>query len=204
MNDTNRVDLDIIQSWVAPHSRILDLGCGDGTLLKRLMERKNIKGYGLEIDEDQITQCISRGVNVIEQDLNSGLSNFKDNSFDTVIMTQALQVVRRPDLVLDEMLRVGKECIVTFPNFGNWHARLYLTLRGRMPVTKQLAYQWYDTPNIHFCTVKDFEVLCQEKSIVVNARKVVATRFPDIVMKDINPNIFGETAIYYLRQADDA
>lgn len=202
MNSSSRVDLDIIQHWITPESRILDLGCGDGTLLKQLMEQKHIKGYGLEIDQQQITECIRQGVNVIEQDLNSGLTNFNDKSFDTVIMTQALQVMRRPDLVLDEMLRVGKECIVTFPNFGNWHARLYLALRGRMPVTKQLTYQWYDTPNIHFCTVKDFEVLCREKTIDIKARKLVSSRFPDFLMKDISPNVFGETAIYYLRQAN--
>lgn len=202
MNDALRVDLTIIQNWITPNSRILDLGCGDGSLLRQLMDQKAVKGYGLEIDQDEITQCIRRGINVIEQDLNSGLSNFTDNSFDTVIMTQALQVMRRPDLVLDEMLRVGKECVVTFPNFGNWHARLYLAMRGRMPVTKQLTYQWYDTPNIHFCTVRDFEALCREKSIIVKAREMVSARFPDALLKDLNPNLFSETAIYYLRQAD--
>ena len=136
MSNRLRNDLSIIQNWVSPESRVLDLGCGDGALLKLLMENKKVLGYGLEIDAEQITECIRKGVNVIEQDLNSGLSNFKNNSFDTVIMTQALQAMHRPDLVLDEMLRVGKECIVTFPNFANWHARLYLVVRGRMPVTK--------------------------------------------------------------------
>lgn len=198
MNDMLRIDLSIIQGWVAAGSRVLDLGCGDGTLLRRLMDDKQVLGYGLEIGVDEITECIRKGVNVVQQDLNSGLSNFKDNSFDTVVMTQALQIMRRPDQVLDEMLRVGKECIVTFPNFGNWHARLYLSLRGRMPVTKQLTYQWYDTPNIHFCTVKDFEALCREKQISILDRQVVAERFPDRVLKDINPNSFSETAIYHL------
>lgn len=201
MNNALRLDLNIIQNWIAPQSRVLDLGCGDGTLLRQLMDNKQVQGYGLEIDADEITQCIRKGVNVVEQDLNRGLTNFTDNSFDTVVMTQALQVMHRPDLVLDEMLRVGKECIVTFPNFGNWHARLYLALRGRMPVTKQLAYQWYDTPNIHFCTVRDFEALCRERSITIMDRQVVAARFPDRLLKDLNPNIFGETAIYHLGPA---
>lgn len=201
MKDNLRIDLSIIQDWVSPGSRVLDLGCGDGALLRQLMDDRQVVGYGLEIDADYITECIRKGVNVVEQDLNSGLSNFKDNSFDTVIMTQALQVMRRPDLVLDEMLRVGKECIVTFPNFGNWRARLYLSFRGRMPVTKQLTYQWYDTPNIHFCTVRDFEVLCRDKQISVLDRRVVAQRFPDRLLKDLNPNAFTETAVYHLSRS---
>lgn len=198
MNAALRVDLNIIQSWVAPASRVLDLGCGDGTLLRTLMDEKRVLGYGLEIGAQEITECVRKGVNVIEQDLNQGLGNFKDNSFDTVIMTQALQIMHRPDQVLDEMLRVGKECIVTFPNFGNWRARFYLLMRGRMPVTKQLAYQWYDTPNIHFCTVNDFEALCAEKGIRVLDLEVVAQRAPDHLLKDLHPNAFAETAIYHL------
>ena len=154
-------DLSFISQWVKANSRVLDLGCGDGTLLAELKQRLAIKGYGLEIDPVSIEQCIAKGVNVIEQDLNNSLHNFPDNSFDTVIMTQALQAMRYPHLVLDEMLRIGSECIITFPNFGHWRARLYLSIFGRMPVTKQLAYQWYDTPNIHFFTYSDFEVLCR-------------------------------------------
>ncbi len=113
-------------------------------------------------------------------------------------MTQALQIMHRPDQVLDEMLRIGKECIVTFPNFGNWRARVHLSLRGRMPVTKQLAYQWYDTPNIHFCTVNDFEVLCEEKNITVLHRQMVAEQSVDGLFKDVWPNAFAGTAIYHL------
>ena len=195
---TNRIDLDIIKQWIKPSSHILDLGCGDGTLLKMLHQEKNVEGYGLEIDPDKITACVANGVNVLETNLDEGLSQFSDKSFDTVVMTQALQVMRFPHLVLDEMLRVGKECVVTFPNFGNWRARFYLLTRGRMPVTKQLTYQWYDTPNIHFCTVDDFEALCAEKSIHLLHREFVATRLPDRQIKGIWPNLFSETAIYHL------
>lgn len=193
-----RIDLDIIQQWIAPESHVLDLACGDGLLLKRLKKHKNIEGYGLEIDPDKITEAIYNGVNVVEANLDSGLSQFADNSFDTVVMTQALQAMRFPHLVLDEMLRIGKRCIITFPNFGNWRARTFLLTHGRMPVTKQLSYQWYDTPNIHFCTVKDFEVLCAEKNIRIKHREFVAERFPDRQIKGIYPNLFSDTAIYLL------
>jgi methionine biosynthesis protein MetW len=192
-----RIDLNEIQHWIARESRILDLGCGDGTLLKFLIDTKAVTGYGLEIDAEQINSCIDKGLNVIEQNLDRGLGNFSDNSFDTVLMTQALQTLHFPHKVLDEMLRVGKECIVTFPNFGHWKARLYLALRGRMPVSDLLPYEWYNTPNIHFCTFKDFEVLCREKNIKVINRLVVNEQAGQ-AFKDIMPNLFGETAIYHL------
>jgi len=193
-----RIDLDILQQWIPMDGRVLDLGCGDGTLMKSLADNRQASGYGLEIDADQITACIGRGVNVIETDLNEGLGNFQNDSFDTVIMTYSLQVMRRPDQLINEMLRVGKECIVTFPNFGNIRTRTYLMLRGRMPVTKQLSHQWYDTPNIHFCTVHDFDALCREKNIRILHREVVTERFPDKQLKGLWPNLFGETAIYHL------
>lgn len=193
-----RVDLDVLQQWIAPDSSVLDLGCGDGELLERLGLELGVSGYGLEIDPERITNCIQRGVNVIEADLNQGLSNFADASFDTVVMTYSLQVLRRPDRVLDEMLRVGKECIVTFPNFGNLRTRAYLMLRGRMPVTRQLSYQWYDTPNIHFCTVADFDALCKQLDIRVLHREVVAEQMPERVFRSWWPNLFGEAAIYHL------
>jgi len=193
-----RDDFDFIARWIPPQSRVLDLGCGDGALLSELAQSRAVRGYGLEIDPDSIQACIERGVNVIEQDLNNSLDNFADQSFDTVIMTQALQAMRYPHLVLDEMLRIGRECIVTFPNFGQWRARAYLTLQGRMPVTKQLSYQWYDTPNIHFFTYRDFEQLCAERGIVILQRKRLANGWPDRWLTGVMPNLFTETAVYQL------
>jgi len=193
-----RADFEFITRWIEPQSRVLDLGCGDGWLLSELARQRQVRGYGLEIDADSIQACIARGVNVIEQDLNNSLDNFSDHSFDTVVMTQALQAMRYPHLVLDEMLRIGRHCIVTFPNFGQWRARAYLTLRGRMPVTKQLAYQWYDTPNIHFFTYRDFEQLCAERGIAILQRKRLASAWPDRWLTGLLPNLFTETAVYQL------
>ena len=194
MIDTNR----IIGDWIEPQSRILDLGCGDGSLLHDLTVRHNIHGYGLEIDPASINQCIANGINVIQHDLNTGLANFADSSFDTVLMTQTLQILRYPHLVLDEMLRIGQQCIVTFPNFGHWRTRCFLAVKGRMPVTKQLAYQWYDTPNIHFFTYKDFEALCAERGISVVNRTFIGGRASDLGLDKIWPNLFAHTAVYHL------
>ncbi|WP_049722798.1 methionine biosynthesis protein MetW [Gilvimarinus polysaccharolyticus] len=192
-----RIDFNHLQQWIGEGSRVLDLGCGDGTLLKYLRDSKQVNGYGLEIDPGQIEACIGLGVNVINQNLDRGLGNFADKSFDTVLMTQALQTMYFPHKVLDEMLRVGKECIITFPNFGHYKARFHLAFRGRMPVSDLLPYEWYNTPNIHFCTFKDFEVLCHEKHINVLNRQVVNERTSQF-LGNLNPNLFGETAIYHL------
>ncbi|WP_426415430.1 methionine biosynthesis protein MetW [Aestuariirhabdus sp. LZHN29] len=193
-----RSDFECIQRWVKPQTRVLDLGCGDGTLLSYLSEDRAVQGYGLEINPHNIAECVKRGVNVIEQDLDKGLKNFSDNSFDTVVMTQALQAVHYPDLILDEMLRVGRECIVTFPNFGHWRCRGYLGWRGRMPVSKFMPYTWYNTPNIHFCTFKDFEALCFQKNLHILDRLVVDQTHQGHWLGKISPNLFGEIAIYHL------
>ena len=187
-----------IGDWIKESSRVLDLGCGDGSLLETLTNKHQVRGYGLEIDPDSISQCIDRGVNVIEQDLNEGLENFADASFDTVVMMQTLQALRYPHLVLDEMLRIGKQCIVTFPNFGHWRTRADLVFSGRMPVTKRLSYQWYDTPNIHFFTYKDFEALCVERNINIVNRNFVGGRASDLGLDSIWPNLFAHTAVYRL------
>ena len=193
-----RQDLTHILRWVETGSRVLDLGCGDGEFLARLIDERNVRGLGLEIDPDNINQCIARGLDIIEQNLDQGLSNFRDDSFDTVVMAHALQAVRYPHLVLDEMLRIGRECIVTFPNFGQWRCRLYLSSRGRMPVSKFLPYTWYDTPNIHFCTVQDFEALCLERDIRVLRRYMIGPSNDHNRLARLWPNLFATTAIYHI------
>ncbi|PVZ72181.1 methionine biosynthesis protein MetW [Pelagibaculum spongiae] len=193
-----RPDLEIIRQWIKPGSSVLDLGCGDGTLLATLQDNANVTGYGLEIEPDNIVRCIENGVNVIQRNLDSGLSDFDDDMFDYVVMTQAIQTLSNPDLVLDEMLRIGKECVVTFPNFGYWRNRLYLLRQGKMPVTERLPYSWYDTPNIHFCTFKDFETLCNDKQLKVLTRTVVDHQHQTSIGMKLLPNLLGEIAIYQL------
>ncbi len=191
-----RPDIAVIAELVTPGARVLDLGCGDGELLAHLRSTKGVNGYGLEIDPDMITSCINVGVNVIEQDLDQGLTNFPSNSFDLVVMADTLQSVRRPDVMLDEMLRIGSECIVTFPNFAHWRCRAYLLSRGRMPVAKHLPHRWYDTPNIHLCTFADFEALCAVKRLRVIERFVVNGERHPLVYRF--PNLLGTTAFYHL------
>lgn len=195
-----RLDQRIIEDWISPGSRILDLGCGDGTLLQYLAKDKNVRGYGVEINPQQIQACIEKGINVIEQNLDEGLSNFDDNSFDTVIMSQTLQTMHYPDRLLAEMTRVGRETVVTIPNFGHWRARLHLMFKGRMPVSDLLPYEWYNTPNIHFCTFKDFEILCKEMHLVVMEQSVIVEKSPVRALCKLSPNIFGETALFRIRR----
>jgi len=191
-----RADLDIIQEWIPAGSRVLDLGCGDGELLAWLRDNKQVHGYGLEIDPQKIARCIERGVNVIEQNLDKGLDNFGSDSFDVVVMTQALQAVARPDEVLRQMLRIGRECIITFPNFGHWRCRWYLARYGKMPVSEFLPYTWYNTPNIHFCTFRDFEALCREQNLRVLDRLAVDHEHRDSWLARLWPNLLGEIGIY--------
>jgi methionine biosynthesis protein MetW len=189
-----------VVQWVEPGSRVLDLGCGDGALLATLREARQVRGYGLEIDVDNIVRCVAAGVNVIHADLDDGLAAFETDSFDTVILLQTLQAVRFPARLLREMLRVGREGVVTFPNFGFWRARVQLAMAGRMPVTEGLPAPWFETENIHLCTITDFEDLCAAARIRVVERVILDTRQREGLLARAWPALFGELAVYRVRR----
>jgi len=194
-----RVDQEIIIPWMKEGSSVLDLGCGDGTLLRHLQESRNMHGYGLEIDQVKVISSIENGVNVIHADLDAGLNQYFDNdSFDYVIMTQTLQAIQRPDHLLQEMLRIGREGIVTFPNMGHWKSRLQLGLQGIMPVTRTLPYEWYNTPNIHLCTLKDFEALCERLNIRILQSRMVNFAQKSSTLIKLMPGLMGEIAVYHI------
>lgn len=189
-----RQDLDVISNIIPPKTRVLDLGCGDGSLFYRLKNEKHISGTGLEYDQSKILECIERGVPVIHEDLNNGLSQFRNNSFDYTILSQTLQSVKRPDLLLKDMVRVGKKAVISFINMGYYQIRLQLLIRGKMPETKTLPYHWYNTPNTHLSTINDFHDLCRMLNIEViekiplNDKKNVAV--------NIWPNMFASTCVF--------
>lgn len=187
----DRPDFAAIAAWIPKGSSVLDLGCGDGSLLRYLKETRAVRGYGVEISDLDIVSCIANGVNVIQNDLESGLADFENDSFDFVILSQTLQATRHTEALTREMLRVGREGVVSFPNFGYWKSRLNVLL-GNMPVSKELPYQWYDTPNVHLCTLHDFETFCRTQNIVITARSVMTgTRRIGVL-----PNLLGSTAAY--------
>jgi methionine biosynthesis protein MetW len=186
-----RPDQDAIVQWVEPGARVLDLGCGDGQLLRTLWQARQAPGYGVEIDDASVVACVENDVNVLQVDLESGLSLFADGSFDCVILSETLQTIRRTELLLREMLRVGREAIVSFPNFGHWSARLQVAL-GRMPVSPSLPYQWYETPNVHHCTIRDFEDLCRRLGIRIRERLALHGGRPVTWL----PNLLGSIAVY--------
>jgi methionine biosynthesis protein MetW len=192
-----RADLDAIAGWIPDRARVLDLGCGDGALLAHLAATRGVRGYGLEIDPEKVTAGIARGVNMIQADLDHGLSEFSDAAFDVVVMTQALQALQRPDHALADMLRVGQRAIVTFPNFGHWRVRLAL-LAGRMPVTPSLPDRWFDTPNIHLCTVADFEALCTARGGRIRRRALLKAGRAAQGFTNRWPNLLAEDALYEL------
>ncbi|SER25987.1 methionine biosynthesis protein MetW [Nitrosomonas sp. Nm51] len=186
-----RPDFAAIANWIQPGSKILDLGCGDGSLLKYLYQERNIFGYGVEIDDQNVLGCLKNGINVIQNDLESGLSSFATGSFDYVILSQTLQAMKHTAEIIQEMLRVGREGIVSFPNFGYWRNRMQV-IRGHMPVSESLPYHWYDTPNIHLCTLGDFEELCRECDAKILERRVM-NKDRQI---ELLPNLMGKLAFY--------
>jgi methionine biosynthesis protein MetW len=191
-----RPDLEPIVRWISPGARVLDLGCGDGSLLKELWQAKRAPGYGVEIDDAGVLACLRNDVNVLQMDLEGGLSAFRDDSFDCVILSETLQTIRRTEQLMREMLRVGREAIVSFPNFGYWRARLQVFL-GNMPVSPELPYQWYDTPNVHLCTVRDFEDFSRRLGVRVLERLVLhETRAVNLL-----PNLLGSVAVFRLGRA---
>jgi methionine biosynthesis protein MetW len=190
--ETQRADFAAIAGWINMGSSVLDLGCGDGTLLRYLTDTRRTKGYGVEIADDGVLACVKNGVAVVQSDLERGLSGFEDNSFDYVVLSQTLQAMKNSEIIIREMLRVGREGIVTFPNFGYWKNRIEV-LRGRMPVSENLPYEWFNTPNVRLCTVADFERFCEERNIRIVERKVLTNDRPVTMM----PNLFGALAVYH-------
>lgn len=195
-NDTARFavarpDFAAIAAWIPNGATVLDLGCGDGSLLRYLKETRAVRGYGVEISDLDILSCIDNGVNVIQNDLESGLADFESNAFDYVMLSQTLQATRHTEPLIQEMLRVGREGIVSFPNFGYWKNRINV-LRGNMPVSRELPYQWYDTPNVHLCTLHDFETFCSNHHVAVLERRVMTGNSEVKAL----PNLLGSTAVY--------
>tara|TARA_B100001750_G_C15466986_1_gene577606 strand:+ start:36 stop:629 length:594 start_codon:yes stop_codon:yes gene_type:complete len=195
----SRQDLLLISSWIKPSSKVLDLGCGDGQLLKILKEKYNVHGYGIEINIDNIKKSIKNGINVLQVDIDSGLGEISSKSFDYVVLAQSLQVVKEPKKLIDEMLRIGNEIIVSFPNMGHWSSRLGLTLKGTMPVTENLPYSWHETPNIHLCTIKDFILFCNENNYKILEKSITTVDQKSNLLIKYLPNLFGEIATFRIQ-----
>ncbi len=197
---STRVDLLLLAEMIEPGSRVLDVGCGDGTLLRILAETRDVDARGLEIQQSGVNQCVARGLSVVQGDADTDLVNYPDNAFDYAILSQTIQTTHRPRDVLEQLLRIGSRAIVSFPNFGHWRVRSQIMFSGLMPVTKNLSFAWYDTPNIHFCTIKDFIALCDElgakveRSVALNAQgQRLGVNIPPFMQ-----NLLGQQAIFLL------
>ena len=189
-----RPDFAAIANWVTPQSEVLDLGCGDGSFLEFLKTQKPVHAYGVEIDDQRVLACVQKGLNVIQQDLEGGLALFENKSFDTVVLSQTLQTIHQTEKILSEIVRVGKECVISFPNFGHWSHRFAVAM-GHMPVSKSLPYEWFDTPNVRVLTIADFEGLAQQLGLDILGRVVLHEGRPITWAA----NLFGSLAIYRVR-----
>jgi methionine biosynthesis protein MetW len=198
-----RGDQKLIADLVPEGARVLDLGCGDGALLEQLRDQRGAFVRGVEIDIDDVAACIARGLSVIQADLDEGLPAFRDDSFDVVVLSQTMQVVRRPKVVLTEMLRVGRRGVVSFPNFAHWRNRGSLGIPGRMPVSPAIPYTWYDTPNIHHTTIKDFRDFCAESGAAVEREIALAQRGGGVAARHVRllPNLLADSAVFVVRRA---
>src|SRR5512147_763044 len=200
VTDTARVDLLLIAEMVAPGSRVLDIGCGDGTLLRILAEKQDVDGRGIELSQAGVNSCVAQGLSVIQGDADTDLVYYPDLAFDYVILSQTIQATYSPRHVLEQLLRIGKRAVVSFPNFGHWSVRAQLLFRGKMPKTDNLPDRWYDTPNIHLCTIKDFLDLCRDAGAKVErvvALNAYGTKL-GVSMPLFMQNLFGEQAVFLL------
>ena len=194
-----RGDLALISSWIKSNSKVLDLGCGDGNLLKLLKKEKNIQGYGVDSDITKIKSSLDNNINVLHLDLDNDLSQFDANSFDYVVLAQSLQEIKRPKNLIKEMLRIGDEIIVSFPNMGHWSSRMQLLFKGMMPITKNLPFKWDETPNIHLCTIKDFIEFYNENNFKIIKQLITDENQKHNILTKIFPNFFGKVATYRIR-----
>lgn len=197
---TLRPDLRVIAEMVQSGTSLLDVGSGEGDLLAWLEHYRRVRGRGMEISQSGVNRCIARGLSVIQGDADTDLEYYADQSYDYVVLSQTLQTLRAPQAVLEHLIRIGRHVIVSVPNFGHWRNRLYLLLRGRMPVTRSLAYQWYDTPNIHFCTIADFVELCEHSAFSIEQRLTIGSDGQRRMFRDksILANVFGEQGVFML------
>ncbi len=189
----------IINSWVPENSKVIDFGCGDGSLLKELFENKQVLGYGVEINDIKIEKCIEKGIPVIKLDIDKGLNDFMSSNFDLSIMARSIQCLKNPDLALNRMLELSKRCVVTLPNLGYWRCRINLA-SGKMPITPELPSSWYETENIHLCTIKDFENLCLKENIRIKDKVFINRNGDQGGLSKINPNLFAVEGVYLLEK----
>lgn len=201
LNAPLRPDLRVTADWVEPNSRVLDIGCGEGELLHWLVQYKHVDARGIELGQESVADCIAKGLSVIQGDANADLTYYPTDAFDYVVMGQTLQRMQHPDKTLKEMARIGKRVIVSVPNFAYWPNRLYLLLKGRMPVTNTLSYEWYETPNIHFCSLGDFVRLCDSLNIAIEKRLYITNQGKVGAFSGQNylANLFGEQGVFLLR-----